>query len=103
MNTSDAFVFSGKIGFFYHQKNQDSIAINSAIAQFLGPELYVKFCEVISSYRRAKSFVPIDQSKTFSADFLKNPVDSNDEINDMDIYINFTFQSIMEALAQVVS
>lgn len=102
MNISDVFEFVGKIGFLYHQKSPDSVAINSVIAQFLGPDLYVKFCENISSYKRTDSFVPVEQSKSFSPNFLKNPVDDENSINDMDVYINFSFPSLMKALGKVL-
>lgn len=103
MKTREIFEFVGKIGYFYHQKSDDSVAINLTVAQFLGSDdLYIKFCQEVVSLKRKKPFVPESESKTFSTGFVENPVDVKNEISDMEVYLNFDFPSLMEALGKVI-
>jgi hypothetical protein len=103
MKTKEIFEFVGKVGYFYHQKSDDSIAINLTIAQFLGTDdLYIKFCQEVASNKRKNPFIPESESKTFSPDFIENPEDVKNEISDMDVYVNFTFPSLMESLGKVI-
>ncbi len=95
MNTSNAFTLAGKIGFHYDRKSSNSKAINTEIAQFLGPSLYGKFCKEITS-------MP-DKKKYFSINFLKNPVDEKDCIDDLEIHENYSFDSLMQTLAKITS
>ncbi len=99
MNVSEAFKLSGKISFYYNRKSNHSWAINEEIARTLGPTLYGKFCEEI---KNAESRVKnLAVRKHFSKEFLENPVAEKDGMTDMEVYENYSFDSLMGTLAKI--
>jgi hypothetical protein len=95
MNASEAFTLAGIIGFYYNRRSNHSIVINTEIAKALRPTLYKEFCKEAALLEK--------NSKCFSADFLKNPVDEKVCINDMEVYANYSFDSLLKILALIVS
>lgn len=95
MTTADAFILAGKIGFHYNRRSIHSLAINTEIAQALTADLYKRFCEEIALLG--------DKTKSFSVDFLKNPVDEKDCMNDMEVYMNYRLDSLMSVLSKITN
>ena len=94
-----ALQLASKIEYHYAEEKFDSTAINSVIAQELGPALYEKFCAAILCQKK------IEEKGTplFKTAFLNNPVRIEDEATDLDIKNRYSFQHLMEAIVDVLA
>ncbi len=101
MLTKEAFKLAGKIHFHYNRKLIHSVSINTEIAQVLGPKLYKNFCkEIRNSVGTEKNYA---SKKYFKEEFLNNPAEEKDCIKDMEVCLNYSFDTLMEVLAKVTS
>lgn len=97
MTTKDAFKLAGLIGQSYIIESSSSTSINDLIARTLGADLYKKFCKEIGAHRYGFG------EESFQEGFVDTPLEEEFWINDKQVSDHYHLDSIMDALAKVVT